>query len=83
MDIEFYWVFEPGGNVDHIAEHDLTPEDIEYAYATAYRFTTSRSSGRPAFYGRDLDRRRIFVVYEEIDATMWHVVTAYPVQRRG
>lgn len=66
-----------------IADNDLIPEDVEHAYATVTEFTTSRSSGRLAFYGLALDRRRIFVVYEEIDATMWYVVTAYPVERRG
>ena len=29
MAIEFYWVYEPGGNVDHIAEHGLSPDDVE------------------------------------------------------
>jgi len=83
MDIEFFWNDEPGGNVDHIAENDLIPEDIEHAYATAAEFTTSRSSGRRAFYGLDDLGRRIFVVYEELDATTWYVVTAYPVRTRG
>ncbi len=35
MDIEFFWVYEPGENVEHIAEHDLDPEDIEHADAAA------------------------------------------------
>lgn len=77
--IVFFWIEEPGGNVEHIAEHDLTPEDVEYAYEMADEFTTSRSSGRPAFYGQALDGRDIFVVYREIDATTWYVVTAFPV----
>lgn len=69
MAIEFFWVFEPGGNVEHIAEHDLIPEDVEHAYATATLFTTSRSSGLPAFVGLDTDYNEIFVVYRELDAT--------------
>ncbi len=28
---EFIWNDEPGGNIQHIAEHGLTPEDIEEA----------------------------------------------------
>ncbi len=77
MAVEFFWVFEPGGNVEHIAEHDLTPEDVEYAYATATLFTTSRSSGLPAFMGLDTCYEEIFVVYRELDAATWHVETAY------
>ena len=26
---DLIWNPEPGGNVEHIAEHDLTPDDIE------------------------------------------------------
>jgi len=70
---------QPGKNVDHIREQGLEPEDIEHAYATADEFTTSRSSGRPAFYGLARNRSDVFVVYEEIDATTWYVVTAYRV----
>lgn len=81
--VVFFWIEEPGGNVEHIAEHGLTPEDIEYAYETAEEFTTSRSSGRDAFYGYDLGDNIIFVVYEVIDATTWYVVTAYRVQEGG
>ncbi len=80
MAIEFFWIYEPGGNVDHIAEHGLLPEDVERAYERAEAFTTSRSSGRPAFIGRDWNGDKIFVVYEEIDATTWYVKTAYPIQ---
>lgn len=83
MSITFFWVLEPDENVDHIAEHDLEPEDVENAYATATQFTISRSSGRSAFYGRAIDGREIFVVYEELDATTWYVVTAYEVRTRG
>ncbi len=78
-DVVFLWIEEPGGNVDHIAENDLLPEDVENAYDTLDEFTISRSSGRSAFYGQALDGRDIFVAYEEIDATTWYVVTAYPV----
>ncbi len=79
VDIEFFWVYEPGGNVEHLTEHDLKPDDIEHAYVTADEFTTSRSSGRLAFYGQARDGRDIFVVYEALDATTWYVVTAYRV----
>lgn len=79
MAIAFFWVFEPRGNVDHIAGHGLIPEDVEEAFYFVERFTTSRSSGLPAFVGPALNGDRIFVVYEEIDANTWHVKTAYPI----
>jgi hypothetical protein len=77
--IVFFWIEEPGGNVDHVREHGLEPEDIEHAYATADEFTTSRSSGCPAFYGLARDGADVFVVYEAMDATTWYIVTAYRV----
>ncbi len=79
--VDFFWTWEPGDNVEHIAEHGLTPEDVENAHDTVETFAVSRSSGRSAFRGLAIDGRHIFVVYEEIDATTWYVVTAYEVQR--
>ncbi len=79
MDLIFFWVEEPGGNIDHIAEHDLIPDDIEHAYATADEFTTSRSSGRPAFKGYTHDGRHIFVVYNDMGENTVYVVTAYEI----
>ncbi len=73
MGIEFFWVYKPGGNVDHIHEHGLIPEDVEEAFLNVERFTTSRTSGRPAFVGPALNGNCIFVVYDEIDATTWCV----------
>ncbi len=78
-DIVFYWVETPGGNIDHIAEHDLEPEDVENAYLTADEFTTSRASGRPAFKGLARDGRYIFVVYDQLDENTVYVVTAYEI----
>ncbi len=79
LDVIFIWVEEPGGNVEHIAENGLYPEDIECAYETASGFDVSRSSGRLVFYGQARDDSNILVVYEEIDAITWYVVTAYRV----
>ena len=49
MPTDFLWDDDPAeGNVPHIAEHDLTPRDVEHAFLNVIRDTTSRSSGRPA-----------------------------------
>ena len=42
---------DEGGNVDHIAEHGLTPDEVESALDDIRRHTTSRSTGRPAIFG--------------------------------
>jgi uncharacterized DUF497 family protein len=78
MHYEFLWDDDPEeGNVAHIADHGLSPADVEHAFHNVIRFTTSRSSGRPALFGLTLDDRVLFVVYEEIDKDMIYVFTAY------
>ena len=78
-DIEFIWDEELDGNVEHLADNGLTPEDVIHALETVIEFAISRSSGRSAFYGYTLDGRFIFVVYEEIAEGTLFVVTAYEV----
>lgn len=60
----FLWDDGEGGNVEHVAEHGLTTEDVEEAFDDVLRFTTSRSTGRPALFGQTTDERTLFVVYE-------------------
>ncbi len=60
----FCWDDADGGNVEHIAEHRLTVDDVEHAFEHVIRFTTSRSTKRPALFGYALDGRTIFVAYD-------------------
>ena len=76
---EVIWNYEPGGNVDHLADHGLTPEDVEAVIYNPLEETISRSSGRPVVTGYTPDGRLIFVVYEEIDEVTVYPVTAYEV----
>ena len=78
---ELIWEWdEEDGNVAHIAEHGLNPEDVEHALANPIRKELSRSSGRPIAFGYTPDGRRIAVVYEIIDATTLYPVTTYEVE---
>jgi len=75
---DFLWDDDAaGGNVAHIAEHDLTPRDVEHDFVNVIRDTSSRSSGRPALIGLTPDDRVISVVYEEIADGLIYVFTAY------
>lgn len=60
----FLWLDDPGGNVEHVAEHGLTPEEVESAFEDIEIVTTSRSTGRPAIFGRTFKGDTIFVVYD-------------------
>jgi hypothetical protein len=78
----YLWDDEEGGNVEHLAEHDLTPDDVENAFRTVYKHTKSRSSGRPALYSITPDGRTIIVAYEEIAEGLIYVYIAYEVGRK-
>ena len=70
---------DPDGNVQHIAEHGLELEDVEEALFNPTSEGTSDSSGRPCVWGYTLEGLYIIVVYEQIDADMIRVLTAYEV----
>lgn len=63
------WNDEPGGNVEHIAEHGLSPEDVEAVICNPIEKKTSRSSGRPIVTG-----------YAPDDECTIYPVTAYEVE---
>ena len=65
------------GNVQHIADHDLTIDDVEFVLAQPDSEGTSRSSGLPAVWGNCPDGRYIIVVFEQVDEDTIRVVTAY------
>ena len=78
---ELIWEWdEEDGNVAHIAEHGLRPEDVEEVFEHPIRYEKSRSSGRPLVFGYASDGRRIAVVYEQLDATTVYPITAYEVE---
>jgi uncharacterized DUF497 family protein len=72
---------DPRGNVQHIAEHNLTMEDVEYVLENPTSTDTSRSSARPIIFGDTRAGRYIMVVYEMIDSTTAYPITAYEVRR--
>ncbi len=72
---------DPRGNVQHIAEHNLTMDDVEYVFENPKGTDTSRSSGRPVVFGDTRAGRYIMVAYDVIDSTTAHPITAYEVPR--
>ena len=47
---EIIWNEEPGGNVEHIADHNLTPEDVEEVVFNPIDRDVSRSTGLPIVF---------------------------------
>jgi uncharacterized DUF497 family protein len=73
---------DPEGNVQHCAEHGVTPEEVEEVLQNASDADFSRSSGRPVVFGDTTTGKHLIVVYEEIDADTVYPITAYEVPRR-
>ena len=73
------WDHSPGGNVEHVEEHDLTTDDVDYVLENYEATGVSSSSGRPCVFGHTLDGRYIVVIYEATDADTAVPVTAYEV----
>lgn len=80
------WDDEPGGNVEHIAENGLTPDEVDEILddekiPTAF----SASTGRPCKFGWTSTGKHIIVVWEEVweDPRMVNPVTAYEVPAPG
>jgi uncharacterized DUF497 family protein len=74
---------DEGSNTAHIAEHDLTPQEVESAlFDENTTFDLSDSSGRPIAFGRSMTGRLIAVVFEVLnpdDPLIIRPITAYDV----
>ena len=77
----FFWWDGPDGNVEHIAEHGLTPEDVEFVLKRAkpYDVELSHRSGLPRVLGKTPGGQRIAVVFEDLGEGVVNPVTAYEV----
>ena len=72
---------DPNGNVQHIARHNLTKDDVEHVFDNPTGTDTSRSSGRPVVFGETRNGHYIMVVYVAVDASTARPVTAFDVPR--
>jgi uncharacterized DUF497 family protein len=70
---------EPDGNVQHIAEHGLLIEEVEFVLENSTSEGKSGSSGRPCCFGYTPGGDYIIVVYEQISEDIVYPVTAYEV----
>jgi hypothetical protein len=58
---------DPDSNVQHIAEHDLTIEEVESVLRNPKnRDLVSRTTGRPITFGRTHTGRSIAVIWETV-----------------
>jgi uncharacterized DUF497 family protein len=78
---QVFWDLEddPDGNVQHIAEHGISVEEVESVLYAADEVVASQSSGRPITFGETDTGKYIAVVFEivEEDPLAVYPVTAY------
>ena len=77
---DFIWELTEDGNVAHIAEHGLTPDDVEPIVLNPDRVAVSHSSGRPIAFGETPDGRYVAIVYEQIDECTVYPITAFELE---
>lgn len=86
-DVVILWDLEDDldGNIQHIAEHGITVEEVEEVlYDRDAEDTTSRSSGRPITFGYTSSGRLLAVVWEHLhdNPLMIYPITAYDAPER-
>ena len=82
MDATIIWDDEPGANVEHVAEHGLSPDEVDDVLLDdALQIDRSRTSGRPCKFGWTRTGKHIIVVWDEVNADplIIHPTTAYEV----
>jgi hypothetical protein len=68
---------DPDGNVQHIAAHDITLDEVEEVLLDRdSEDTISRSSGQPITFGYTSGGRYLAVVWEHVDN---NPLTMYPI----
>lgn len=77
------WDDSPSGNVKHVADNDLSVEDVNYVLDNPTSHDFSRASGLPCVFGYTPDDRYIIVIYKEIDEDTVRVSTAFVVLEPG
>ncbi len=70
-------VDDAGGNVQHIAENEVTPDEVEEVLQIADDAQFSRSSGRTLVFGYTDRGRLLAVIFEWVDEDTVYPVTAY------
>lgn len=78
--VEVIWVDGPDGNVEHLAEHGISPEEAQDVLANSISTSQSRGSGRPIAFGYTRHGRKLAVVYERIDKITVYPITAFDVE---
>jgi uncharacterized DUF497 family protein len=73
---------QPDGNVNHIAEHGLTIDDVEFVLQNPTAECVSKSTKKPCCFGYTPGGDYIIVIYEQPDEDVIYPITAYEVPEK-
>jgi len=68
---------DPRGNVAHIAENGVSPDEVDEILASPETTDTSRSTGQNIAIGTTSTGRVLIVVFEDVDETTVYPITSY------
>ena len=78
--IQILWDHSAGGNVRHIAQNHITPDEVQHVMENREQVLVSRTTKMPIAFGYTAAGRYLSVVYEEIDAITVKPITAFDVE---
>lgn len=73
---------DPLGNVQHIAKHGVTKQEVVEVFDNPVDIDTSWSTGELVVFGDTAAGRHLMIVYEMSDEVTAYPITAYDVARR-
>jgi hypothetical protein len=72
----YFYVWTPE-IIDHLAEHDVTPEEFEEIVSDPDHEDVSRSTGNPIAFGTTSEGRSLACVFKRLGDDLIEPVTAY------
>jgi len=78
--IDVIWIEGPEGNIEHIASHGVSTEEVRYVLENPVSSGTSRTSKLPIAFGYTKAGRFLAVVYEQVDNVSVCPITAYEIE---
>jgi uncharacterized DUF497 family protein len=67
------------GNIEHIAEHGLSQDDVQYVFDNPSGYGVSRTSGEDVVFGYTPDGRYVACVFQSVDDATACPITAFDV----
>jgi hypothetical protein len=75
----YFYVWTPE-IIEHLAEHEVSPEEFEHIVSNPDYQAISRSSGNPLAFGSTTEGRHLCCVFRRLDDDLIEPIIAYEVE---